>query len=115
MEIFQLSDPRQESIYRRLFLIGPGPAHFFHDTCRILDTKPLFDTVTHLAAHLMRETESAVQAVLTTIADSAAPDSENEKKKNMQRRSGQYVEPLKLMKKNPSLKRGFASPKRTLA
>jgi hypothetical protein len=62
-------EPRQERIYRRLLLIGPGPAAFYRDACRLMTTEPPFDSITHLVAHLLREIESAMRAVVEPILD----------------------------------------------
>jgi hypothetical protein len=57
--------PRQGRIARRLFTqIGPGPAAFFRDACRLVSGGSAWSSVTHLAGHLMREIESAVLWVL---------------------------------------------------
>ncbi len=36
----------------------------------MLDTKPLFETTSHLVGHLIREIESAIRKVLLVFADS---------------------------------------------
>jgi hypothetical protein len=61
---FRFTDPRQERIYRRLLLIGPGPAAFYRDACRLMDQGLSFETTPHLVAHSLREIESAIRAVL---------------------------------------------------
>jgi len=68
-EFFRFSDPRQERIYRRLLLIGPGPASFYRDACKIMSAQPPFDTTTHLISHLFREIESALRDVLESVTD----------------------------------------------
>ena len=65
---FRFNDPRQERIYRRLFLVGPGPAAMFRDACRIMGADPPFGSTTHLVGHLVRETESALRDVLEPLS-----------------------------------------------
>ncbi len=77
-----LSDPRQERIYRRLQLIGPGPAEFFADACQLMtDDRPL-QTTTHIVSHLLREIESAMRDVLKTVVQE---NSSNAADKNKQK------------------------------
>lgn len=61
---FRFRDPRQERIYRRLLLVGPGPAAFFSDACRLMAAGTPLETTLHLVAHLLREVESALRDVL---------------------------------------------------
>lgn len=61
---FSFKDSRQERIYRRLHLVGPGPATFYKDACSLMAMEPMLDTTTHLVGHLIREIESAIRAVL---------------------------------------------------
>lgn len=49
--------------------MGPGPASFYCDVCRILSAEPPLDATTHLVAHLLREIESALRDVLESGAD----------------------------------------------
>src|SRR6266516_3025421 len=59
------SDARQERIYQRLSKrISEGTAAFYRDTCRLRGNPYLFDSTTHLAAHLLRDVESAVRDVV---------------------------------------------------
>lgn len=82
-------DPRRERIYRRLLLIGEGPAAFYRDACLILDSDaglspqvvgerderggdrripPLrLGSAAHVVGHLFREIESAIRDVLVPI------------------------------------------------
>jgi len=62
--IFRFTDPRQERIHRWLLLIGPGPAAFFKDACRLMGSGSPLETTPHLVAHLLREVESALRDVL---------------------------------------------------
>src|SRR5207245_8360237 len=61
---FRFTDPRQERIYRRLRLIGPGPAAFYRDACRLMNQSFSFETTANFVAHSLREIESAIRAVL---------------------------------------------------
>lgn len=54
----------QQRIYRRLRLIGEGPAKFFFDACELMDEPDARSSTSLLVGHLMREVESAVRAVL---------------------------------------------------
>lgn len=60
---FRFTDPRQDRIHR-LLLIGPGPAAFFKDACRLMGLGSPLETTPHLVAHLLREVESALRDVL---------------------------------------------------
>jgi hypothetical protein len=67
---FRFTDPRQERIYNRLGrLVGPGPAAFYRDACQLLATSGGLASTTHLAAHLLREIESALRDVLEIVAN----------------------------------------------
>lgn len=66
---FQFADPRQERIYRRLREIGPGPAAFFRDACRIMADPADLEATSHLVSHLLREIESALRHVLETMTE----------------------------------------------
>jgi hypothetical protein len=62
---YRFSNPKQQAIYEQLRrLIGPGPAANFRDAWRLLDTAPPYETATNLVAHLLRETESALRAII---------------------------------------------------
>ncbi len=65
---FQLSDfidARQERIYRRLATrISEGTASFYRDVCRLRNNSYLFNSTTHLTAHLLRDIESALRDVV---------------------------------------------------
>jgi hypothetical protein len=52
-------------------MIGPGPAAFFRDACRLMDLRSGVSLVatTHLVSHLLRDLESALRDVLETIAE----------------------------------------------
>lgn len=71
---FQLADPRQQEIYRRLLLLGPGPAAFYRDACRLMAERRPVESLSHIASHLMREIESALRAILGTLPDAAEAD-----------------------------------------
>src|SRR5216684_8576005 len=76
---FRFGEPRQERIYRRLALIGPGPAAFYRDVCRLMTQGSLLESTTHLVAHLLREIESAIRKVLLPY-DYVGPAGEQEAK-----------------------------------
>ncbi|MDQ3697042.1 MAG: hypothetical protein M3373_03315 [Gemmatimonadota bacterium] len=63
-EPFQFDNPRDERVYRRLALLGDGPAVFFEDACRIMASPERLATASHLVGHLLREVEANVRAVL---------------------------------------------------
>jgi len=55
-------------IYERLNrLVGPGAADFYKDACRMLVVQPPFLGTTHVVAHLLREVEAALRAVLKSL------------------------------------------------
>lgn len=67
---FRFSDPRQARVHERLErLVGPGPAAFFRDACRLMENQPGLETVTHLVGHCLREVESALRDVLKPISN----------------------------------------------
>jgi len=68
---FRFADPRQQMIYEELQLVGPGPAAFFRDACRLMQNERAFESTSHLVAHLLREIESALRSVLRPIATEA--------------------------------------------
>jgi len=65
----QLLDPQQERIVRHLHnLVGPGPADFFRDACQIMLCRDQYSSTAPIVAHLLRECESALRAVLSSIS-----------------------------------------------
>ena len=60
-------------MYARLASIGPGPASFYMDACRIMEADPPFETATHLVGHCLREIESALRKVLLGLASTQSP------------------------------------------
>jgi hypothetical protein len=70
---FRFTDPRQERIYRRLLFIGPGPAAFFKDACALMAGTGGLQTTAHLVAHLLREVESGLRAVLLPYGATPEP------------------------------------------
>jgi len=70
----QFTDSRQKRIGQRLQLVGPGPAAFFRDSCRLMSRDCDLTSKRHLVGHLLREIESALRAVLQPFA--AAPNAE---------------------------------------
>lgn len=69
IEQFRFSDPRQERIYRRLLLIGQGPASFYQDACFLMQKKIELKSITHIVSHLLREIESSLRDVLEPIVE----------------------------------------------
>jgi hypothetical protein len=63
-----------QEIYKRLLLVGPGPAAFYRDACRLMAERGSVESLSHIASHLMREIESALRAVLGTLPDAGEPD-----------------------------------------
>lgn len=61
---FRFREERQEQNYRRLDLIGKGPAAFYRDAHRFVSEESLYESTVHVVSHLLREVESAVRAVL---------------------------------------------------
>jgi hypothetical protein len=58
----------QDRVAQRLALLGPGPAGFYREACRLVEelvagVRPL-TTVTHVVSHLLREVDSSVRQVL---------------------------------------------------
>jgi hypothetical protein len=58
-------DRRQSKIHEQLVrLIGPGPAGFFRDVCRLFQDPPPFESAGNMAANSLRELKSAIKDVL---------------------------------------------------
>ncbi len=57
-------DTLDEQIVRRLELLGPGPAAFYRDACRVMQGEVSTETGSHLVGHMLREIEGAVRDVL---------------------------------------------------
>jgi hypothetical protein len=74
---FQFSTPRQERIYSRLRKVGPGPASFYKDACRLMNEEPLYESTTHLVAHLLREIEGGLRQVLVSASSQLEPKGQN--------------------------------------
>jgi hypothetical protein len=68
-EPYLFIDSRQRRIHKKLALIGLGTPAFFRDACRIMDQQLSIETKTHLVAHLLREIEGSVRAVLLATAE----------------------------------------------
>lgn len=66
--------PRQREIGELLKLIGPEPATYFTDACRIMDGAAGVSTQTHLAAHLMREIEGRLHEVFEPMLSPEATE-----------------------------------------
>jgi hypothetical protein len=67
---FRFENPRQERIYRRLQSIGPGPASFYRDVCKIMANRLHLDSSSHVVSHLLREIESALRDALDPMGAS---------------------------------------------
>ena len=87
--LFRFEDPFQKRIYDSLVeLIGPGPATFFKDACKLMyraKTGSEFETTTHLVGHLIRETDSSIRGILRPLAEKHIPsNTQNETQKRKQ-------------------------------
>lgn len=72
---FRFEDPRQARTYEKLSrLVGPGPAEFFRDACRLMAERGPYGSTTHLVGHLVREIESAIREMLRPIVTKAQID-----------------------------------------
>ncbi|HKT11946.1 MAG TPA: hypothetical protein VJW77_08995 [Terriglobia bacterium] len=72
---FRFEDPRQARIFEGLLrLVGPGPAAFFRDACRIMTEEIPYDSTSHLVGHMVREIESALREMLRPIASKSPAD-----------------------------------------
>jgi AIG2 family protein len=81
-ELFRFADPRQERIHKRLAILGSGAAEFFYDACRLMITRPLFKSTTHLVSHLIREIESSLRDVLEPLRLDTEPIAKNSEDKH---------------------------------
>lgn len=76
-------DPRRLRIRSRLGkLVGPGPAAFYRDACALMDEPARLYSTSHLVGHLIREIESALRAVLGSMASTADRTSDTKGKKS---------------------------------
>jgi len=75
IKVFKFSDPRQQRIYDKLLEIGPGPAAFFKDACRLWEEEPPLESKTNIIAHCLREIESSVREVMLPLDFKASADS----------------------------------------
>lgn len=67
---FHFLDSNQQRIYEGLKeLLGPGPAAFFLDACRLMADPYQFRTTAHLVGHLLREIESALRAIFGPLIE----------------------------------------------
>ena len=66
-------DDRQREIANLLQLIGPEPATYFTDACRIMSGTTGLVSQTHLTAHLLREIDARIRGVLRPIL-AASPE-----------------------------------------
>lgn len=74
---FRLDD-RQNAVFERLSrLVGPGAADFYHDSCRLMATKPSFTATTHIVGHLLREIESSIRDVIGIYPTDSKNDNGN--------------------------------------
>ncbi|MHB1296003.1 MAG: hypothetical protein ACYC4R_13520 [Anaerolineae bacterium] len=83
---FRFQDPRQERIFRRLGLIGPGPAAFFRDACHLMTGDLSLSSTSHLVAHLLRDIESAIRRVLLHVSRNVPEAKEKGKDGNEHKR-----------------------------
>lgn len=81
---FRFSSSRQDRISKRLALVGPGPASFYKDACRLMTEQPPFASTTHLVGHLLREIESGLREVLATAADETVASGKGKHKRSIQ-------------------------------
>lgn len=71
--VFKFSDPRRQRIYEeRNEVVGPGPASFFRDACRLMANPNQLARTAHPVAHLLREIESALCQVFGPVAQNGA-------------------------------------------
>ncbi|GIW90644.1 MAG: hypothetical protein KatS3mg109_1076 [Pirellulaceae bacterium] len=67
---FRFSDPRHQRIYKELKeVVGPGPAAFFRDACWLMTNPGQLHSAAHLAAHLLREIESALRTLFRPVVE----------------------------------------------
>ncbi len=67
-KIFRFKNPKQQKIYDNLLIIGPGPAAFYLDACKIMEDPNQFKSSIHIVGHLLREIESAIRDVLLLVS-----------------------------------------------
>jgi hypothetical protein len=71
MSTFRFTDHREERIYRKLGLVGPGAQGFFRDACLMMQPEVCrLESTTHMVAHALREIESSLRDVLEVVASS---------------------------------------------
>lgn len=86
---FHFEDPQEEEIYRSLReKIGPGPAAFFKDVCRLKSARDPLETRSHLIHHCLRELEGALREAL---APATAEQVEGEEPKSDHERNVRLI------------------------
>jgi hypothetical protein len=84
-------DSRQERIWRRLLLLGPGPAAFFRDAGRLMSSQCDLASKRHLVGHLLREIESALRDVLEPFVDTSCTQGSAQQKKRTEDEHGREI------------------------
>ena len=106
--LFRFEDPFQKRIYDSLVeLIGPGPAAFFKDACKLMyraKTGSEFETTTHLVGHLIRETDSSIRGVLRPLAEKHIPSKTQNKTQKRKQEIKAIITALNLNEKEPYIK-----------
>lgn len=95
-ESFRFEDPRHEQIYRRLMLVGPGPASFYKDACKIMAESEL-ESATHFVAHSLREIESSLRDVLESIGEQKEAEEDKGKRSGDQNHAEEIRSILKAL------------------
>ncbi len=80
-ELFEFTDEQQKRVHRGLLLIGPGPAAFFRDACRLMSAEHGLETTSHLVTHCLREVENALLDVMCSLARGVEPTRVADRKK----------------------------------
>lgn len=75
-DAFRFSDPNQAETHRRLGRLGPGPASFFKDACRLMASRSM-ETTAHLVGHCLREIDSALREVLEVVVPKVTGTEDN--------------------------------------
>ncbi|MGB6064038.1 MAG: hypothetical protein WBG50_04480 [Desulfomonilaceae bacterium] len=64
---FRFKRSIQQRIYQNFYsLVGPGPAEFYRDACKLMETENRLASTVNLVAHLFREIEAQLRSVLVT-------------------------------------------------
>ena len=113
METPQFKDSKSQRVYRRLHLLGPGPAAFFADAYRLMEEDIHLVTQSHMVGHLLRELEGSVRKSFATATYASFDESTCEANDSAAKQISQIVKQLGF-EADHMVERGWIGLARTL-